>query len=163
MSYMKQLTEHDGTITSGAQLWKICQQEQRLNAEIHPVPLRSLYSTKIVNTLELSYKKNLHSGNQPGEVKKMVATWNSRTVKQSSDLKTSSIPLRYHYMSVYELNWTKPNCQVFSLVAVLSIPFICHVHSHQYSWFSRIFSHVANRYRKSASFLKRNISITSIS
>ena len=40
------------------------------------------------------------------------------------------------------------------------IPLVCHVHLHQYSWFGRIFSTVANRYRKSASSLKRSVSIT---
>ena len=34
---------------------------------------------------------------------------------------------------------------------------------HQYSWFGRIPSAVANRCRKSASLLKRSVSITSIS
>ena len=33
---------------------------------------------------------------------------------------------------------------------------------HQYSWFGRIPSAVANRYRKSASLLKRSVSISSI-
>ena len=50
-----------------------------------------------------------------------------------------------------------------SLVAVLLIPLVCHVHLHQYSWFSRIFSAVANQYRKSASLLKRSVSIITIS
>ena len=50
-------------------------------------------------------------------------------------------------------------------MAVLLILFVCHVHSgsHQYSWFSRISSTVANRYRKCTSLLKRSVSITSIS
>ena len=47
--------------------------------------------------------------------KKMVALWNNRFVKQSSDLKTSSIPLQCHW---------EPNCQrrsSLSLVDVLLI------------------------------------------
>ena len=53
---------------------------------------------------------------QPGEMKfqtrntcssqKMVALWNSRTVKQSSDLTTNPIPHRYHW---------KSNCQICHL------------------------------------------------
>ena len=39
--------------------------------------------------------------------------------------------------------------------------FVCHAYSHQDSWFSRISSTVANRYRKSTSLLKRSVSITS--
>ena len=50
-----------------------------------------------------------------------------------------------------------------TVVAVLLIPFVRYVHLHQYSWFGRIPSAVANRYRKSASLLKRSVSITSIS
>ena len=78
-----------------------------------------------------------------------------RTVKQCSDLKSSSIPLQSLEVQLSSL----------SLVAVLLILFVCQVHSgsHQYSWFSRISSTVANRYRKSTSLLKRNVSITSIS
>ena len=55
-----------------------------------------------------------------------------RTVKQCSDLKTSSIPLQSMEAQLSSL----------SLVAVLLILFVCHVHSgsHQYSWFSRISS-----------------------
>ena len=62
---------------------------------------------------------------------------NGRTVKQSSDLKTSSIPLQSLEAQLSSL----------SLVVVLLILFVCHVHSgsHQYSWFSRISSTVANR------------------
>ena len=77
-----------------------------------------------------------------------------RTVKQSSDLKTSSIPLQCLEAQLSSL----------SLVAVLLVLFVCHVHSgsHQYSWFSRISSTVANQYRKSTSLLKRSVSITSI-
>ena len=77
----------------------------------------------------------------------MVAVWNSRFVKQSSDLKTSSITLRCHW---------KPNCQWRSVTCG------CFV-DHQYSRFGGIPSAVANRYRKSASLLKRSVSITSIS
>ena len=140
---------------------------------IYPRRPRDQYTAPIVNTLELSAphqievkKKPLQSCDQPGEVsnnkymcgsKKMVALWNSHFVKQSSDLKTSSIPLRYQW---------KPNCQrrsSLSLVAILLIPFVCHVILHQYSWCGRIPSAVANRYRKSASLLKRSVSITSIS
>ena len=119
------------------------------------------------NQIELK-KKNLQPGNQPGEVLnnkymyicsskrwsqcEAVALWNSlRTCK------TSSIPLRCHW---------KPNCQrksSLSLVAVLLIPLVCHVHLQQYSLFGRIFSAVGNRYRKSASLLKRSVSIISIS
>ena len=78
-----------------------------------------------------------------------------RTVKQSSDLKTSSIPLQCLEAQLSSL----------SPVTVLLIMFVCHVHSgsHHYSWFSRISSNVANRYRKSTSSLKRSVSITSIS
>ena len=55
-----------------------------------------------------------------------------RTVKQCSDLKTSSIPLQSLEAQLSSL----------SLVTVLLILFVCHVHSgsHQYSWFSRISS-----------------------
>ena len=116
--------------------------------------------------IEVKKKKNLPPGYQPGEVSnnkyicssnKMAALWNSRFLKQSTDFKTSSIPLRCHM---------KPNCQrrsCLSLVAVLMIPFVCHVHLHQYSWFGRIPSAVANRCRKSASLLKRILSLTSTS
>ena len=78
-----------------------------------------------------------------------------RTVKQCSDMKTSSIPLQNLEAQLSSL----------SLVAVMLILFVCHVHSgsHQYLWFSRISSTVANRYRKSTSLLKRSVSITSIS
>ena len=74
---------------------------------------------------------------------------NSRFVKQSSDLKTSSIhvPLQCHW---------KPNCQRRSVSRG------CFV-DHQYSRFGRIPSAVGNRYRKSASLLKRSVSIASIS
>ena len=77
------------------------------------------------------------------------------TVKQSSDLKTSSIP---HQCLEAQLS-------SLSLVAVLLILFVCHVHSgsHQYTWFSRISSTVASWYRKSTSLLKSSVSITSIS
>ena len=58
-----------------------------------------------------SFKQQIHMLQQ-----KMVAVWNSRFVKQSSDLKISSTPLRCHW---------KPNCQLvnggLSLVAVLLI------------------------------------------
>ena len=138
------------------------QQERRLKRRNTPGGLEIQYTAQIVNTLELSApppnrgkktnKKTLQPGNQPGEVsnnkyicssKILVALWNSRVVKQSSDLKPSSIPLRCHW---------KPNCQQrssLSLVAVLLIPFVRHVHLYQYSWFGRIPSVVANRYRKS--------------
>ena len=78
-----------------------------------------------------------------------------RIVKQSNDLKTSSIPLLRLEAQLWSL----------SLVAVLLILFVCHVHSgsHQYSRCIRISSAVANRYRKSTSLLKRSVSITSIS
>ena len=141
----------------------------------YPRRPRDQYTAQIVNTLELSAphqnwgKKNpLQPGNQPGEASnnkymyicssikwshcETVALWNSLGI-----CKTSSIPLRCHW---------KPNCQRMSsqsLVAVLLIPLVCHVHLHQYSWFGRIFSAVANRYRKSASLLKRSVSIISIS
>ena len=61
-----------------------------------------------------------------------------RTVKQSGDLKTSSIPV--------PLQSLESQLSSLSLVVVLLILFICHVHSgsHQYSWFSRISSTVAN-------------------
>ena len=49
-----------------------------------------------------------------------------------------------------------------SLVAVLLIPFVCHVHLLPYSWFGRIPSAVANRYRKFTSLLKCYVSMTSI-
>ena len=83
-----------------------------------------------------------------------VALWNS-----VGTCKTSSIPMRCHW---------KPNCQRRSQVCHLwlfsvLIPLVCHVHLHQYSWFGRIFSAVANRYRKSASLLKRSVSVISIS
>ena len=71
-----------------------------------------------------------------------VTLWNSLVTWK---LGTSSIPLRCHW---------KPNCQV------------CHLWLFcwsQYSWFGRIPSAVANRYRKSASVLKQGVSITSIS
>ena len=79
---------------------------------------------------------------------------NVRTVKQCIDLKTSSIPLQSLEAQLSSL----------SLVAVLLILFVCHVHSgsRQYSWFSRISSTVANRYRNFTSLLKRSVSITSI-
>ena len=82
----------------------------------------------------------------PSTPQKMVAPWNSRIVKQSSDLKASSIPLRCHWSNYQQ--WSS-----LSLLAVL----------HQYSSFVRIPSAVANHYRKSASLLKRSVSITSIS
>ena len=82
--------------------------------------------------------------------KKMVALWNSWTMKQSSDLKTSSIPLRCLEAQLSSL----------SLVSVLLILFVCRKHSRQYSWFSRISSTVANRYRKPTSLLKHSVSIT---
>ena len=135
---------------------------------------RDQYTAQIVNTLELSaphpieLKKPLQPGNQPGEVSnnkymyicsskkwshyETVALWNSL-----GTCKTSSIPLRCQW---------KPNCQrrsSLSLVAVLLIPLVCHAHLHQYPWFGRIFSAVANRYRKSASLLKWSVSIISIS
>ena len=141
----------------------------------YPRRPRDQYTAQIVNTLELSaptkieVKKNpLQPGNQPGEASnnkymyicsskkwshcETVALWNSL-----GTCKTSSTPLRCHW---------KPNCQrrsSQSLVAVLLISLVCHVHLHQYSWFGRIFSAVANRYRKSASLLKRSVSIISIS
>ena len=61
-----------------------------------------------------------------------------RTVKQSSDLYTSSIPV--------PLQSLEAQLPSLSLVAVLLILFVCHVHSgsHQYSWFSCISSTVAN-------------------
>ena len=43
------------------------------------------------------------------------------------------------------------------LVAVLLIPFICHVHSHQNLWFSHISSTVARRYSNSTSLLQLNV------
>ena len=132
------------------------------------------YTAQTINTLELSAphqnwgKKNpLQPGNQPGEASnnkymyicsskkwshcETVALWNSL-----GTCKTSSIPLRCHW---------KPNCQrrsSHSLVAVLLLPLFCHVHLQQYSWFDRIFSAVANLYRKSSSLLKRSVSIISI-
>ena len=141
---------------------KLCYQKRtRTTFETPKYPRRprDQYTAQIVNTLELSAshqkievkKTPLQPGYQPGEAsnnmyicssKKMVALWNSRIVKQSRDC---SIPFRCHW---------KPNCQrrsSQSLVTVLLIPLICHVHLHQYSWFGRIFSAVANRYRKSAS------------
>ena len=135
----------------------------------YPWRPRDQCTTQKVNTLELSaphqieLKKPLQPGNQPGEVSttntctyvtakkwshcSTVALWNNL-----GDCKTSSIPLRCHW---------KPNCQwrsSLSLVAVLLIPLVCHVHLHQYSWFGRIFSAVANRYRKSTSLLKQSVS-----
>ena len=107
-------------------------------------------------------KKTVQPGNQPGEVsnkiyicssKKIAVLWNSCFVKQSSDLKSSSIPLWCHW---------KPKCQR-RLSLSLVIPFVQHVHLHQYSWFGQIHSAVANQYRNSASLLKRSVSITSIS
>ena len=61
---------------------------------------------------------------------------NGCTVKQSSDLKIP-VPLQSLEAQLSSL----------SLVAVLLILFVCHVHSgsHQYSCFSRISSTVANR------------------
>ena len=143
----------------------------------YPWRPRDQYMAQIVNTLELSAphqielkknKKTLQPGNQPGEVSnnkymyicsskkwshyETVALWNSL-----GTCKTSSIPLRCHW---------KPNCQrrsSLSLAAVLLIPLVCHVHLHQYPWFGRIFSAVANRYGKSASLLKWSVSIISIS
>ena len=140
----------------------------------YPRRPRDQYTAQIVNTLELSAphqielkKKPLQPGNQPGEVSnnkymyicsskkwshcETVALWNSL-----GTCKTSSIPLRCHW---------KPNYinGGLSLVAVLLTPLVCHVHLHQYSWFGRIFSAVANRYRKSASLLKQSVSIISIS
>ena len=121
----------------------------------YPRRPKDQYTAQIVNTLELSaphqieFKiKTLQPGNQPGEVSNIkyiyicsskkwshcetVALWNNL-----GTYKTSSIPLRCHW---------KPNCQrrsSLSLVAVLLIPLVCHVHLHQYSWFGRIFSAVA--------------------
>ena len=143
----------------------------------YPRRPRDQYTAQMVNTLELSAphqiefrkKKPLQPGNQPGEVSnnkymyicsskkwshcETVALWNSL-----GTCKTSSIPFRCHW---------KPNYQrrsvTWSLVAVLLTPLVCHVHLHQYSWFGRIFSAVANRYRKSASLLKQSVSIISIS
>ena len=131
------------------------------------------YTAQIINTLELSapppnrgLKKlfnlvislvKFQTTNTYVATKKMVALWKSQFMKQSSDLKTSSIPLRCHW---------KPKCQRrsnLSLVTVLLIPFVRHVHLHQYSWFCCIPSAVANRYRKSASLLKCSVSITTIS
>ena len=139
----------------------------------YPRRPRDQYTAQIVNTLELSVphqielkKKPLQLGNQPGEVSnnkymyicsskkwshcEIIASWNSL-----GTCKASSIPPRCHW---------KPNCQQrssLSLEAVLLIPLVCHVHLHQYSWFGRIFSAVANRYRKS--LLKRSVTIISIS
>ena len=129
----------------------------------YPRRPRDQYTAQIVNTLELSApppnrglkktNKTLQPCNQPGEVsnnkyicssKKKVALWNSRFVKQYSDLKTSSIPLRYHSQVSTEVC-----CGCFV--------------DHKYSRFGGSPSAVANRYRKSASLLKRSVSITSIS
>ena len=95
--------------------------------------------------------KTLQPSYQPGEVSN-----NKYTVKQFSDLKTSSILLR--------CDW-KPNCQVchLGLFCWCRLFGLCHVHSHKYSWLGRIPSAVANRYRKSASLLKYSASITWIS
>ena len=131
----------------------------------YPRRPRDQYTAQIVNTLELSaphqnwvIKNPLQPGNQPGEASnnkymyicsstkwsqcETVALWNSL-----GTCKTGSIHLRCHW---------KPNCQrrsSQSLVPVLLIPLVCHVHLHQYSWFGLIFSAVANRYRKSASLV----------
>ena len=86
-----------------------------------------------------------------------AALWNGHTVKQSSDLKTSSA----QYFS------NVPMCQGCHLCCGCLVDqlktFVCHVHSHQYSWFSRISSTVPNRSRRSTSLLKRSVLITSIS
>ena len=50
----------------------------------------------------------------------MVALWNSRVVKQSSDLKTSPIPLRCHW---------KPNCQRRSSLYVTCGCFVTSYHN----------------------------------
>ena len=142
------------------------QQERRLKRPKTLDGLEIGIQHQIVNALELStpppptppptpppIKKEKKKNNEKLfilviSLKKMVALWNSLVTWK---------------LAKYLSNVWKPNCR--SPVAVLLILFVCHVHygSHQYSWFSRIFSTVANRYGKSTSSLKCSVSTTSIS
>ena len=127
--------------------------EQTQSAHACDVSLGARIQHQIVNALELSTPTPLKNEKLfilvIGLVEKI-----GRTVKQCSDLKTSSIPLQS----------LEAQLSSFSLVTVL-ILFVYHVHcgSYQYSCFIRISSTVANRYRKSTSLLKHSVSITSIS
>ena len=86
---------------------------------------------------------------------------NGRTVKQSHCETVKGLVKQAQYLSDVTVSPTINGG--LSLVAVLLTPLVCHVHLHQYSWFGRIFSAGANRYRKSASLLKQSVSIISIS
>ena len=140
----------------------------------YPRRPRDQYTAQLVNTLELSApppnrgKKNLQPGNQPGDASNNKCICSSKkwshceTVALWNSLLTWKLA---QYLSDVTGRPTVNGIQVchLTVVAVLLIPFVRYVHLHQYSWFGRIPSAVANRYRKSASLLKRSVLITSIS
>ena len=131
------------------------------------------YTAHIVNILELSApppnrgrEKTLQPCNQPGEdsnnkyicnSNKLVVLWTSRFVKQSSDLKTSSIPLRSDVTGSPTVNGGQ----------VCHLWLFCWYRSFAMCICTNIYGSVAFpvllHYRKSASLLKRSVSVTSIS
>ena len=161
MSYMENASLPDSTryISNlhNREVWSIAlyKQERRLKRLNTLGGLEIGIQHQIVNALELHTQKKIKQKKTLFILVINLVEKNSRTVTQSSDLKTSSTALQCLEAQLSSL----------SLVAVLLVLFVCHVHSgsHQYSWFSRISSIVANRYRKSTSFLKRSVSITWIS
>ena len=143
----------------------------------YPRRPRDQYTAQIVNTLELSGPHQIELKKktplQPGEVSNnkymyICSSKNVRTVKQSHCETVYGLVKLAQYLCNVTGSPTVNGGQVCHqsghlwLFSVL-IPLVCHVHLHQYSWFGRIFSAVANRYRTSASLLKRSVSIISIS
>ena len=142
------------------------------NAEIPSAAERSVYGTNSKYRLELSgphqieFKKNLSNlvKFQTTNTCTCVAAKNGRTVKQSHCETVYGLVKLAQYLCDVTGSPTVNGGRVchFCLFSVL-IPLVCHVHLRQYSSFGRIFSAIANRYRKSASLLKRSVSIISIS
>ena len=135
-----------------------------LNADITSAALISVRH-QVVKSLELSapLQKNV----QPGEVQKNKYVFQVTPTNRLSSHPHICRPKyrewleNFAYLNTYPMS-LEDQLSNLSLLAVLLIPFVYHVHSHQYSWFIRIFSTVAYRWRKSTSLPKYSVSITKL-